>query len=675
MSNPLPTASAPSGPQTTPVALSSSIAGRKRKTGADDTPEHKDEGFVHPQLSNAKISKRAKLAHGAADVPAPAAKINAPAQQSVPPPNTSKPRKSAIPITDGHATAAAASKDRKKRQPAPKASGPDAGTSGEGQDMDMVDTPEELSVPPPKTAKPPKKKKSGRKQKSKPLPIAQKTDDQNTEDAANDTTTSAAQGADKSSHDQDSKTISAEQKNDDEEMDDQTPAASTPTSGPISLAMLAAGAVVTGKFANSARDLMLRLAGATNNDAQPSVTAAQSPAPVDAEDEEIQAPVPLLAPDVSGVSIAAFFKLPLPAKVEPWIPKCPQAYGRYGTNVDSLVNWDVVQRSGKQGRFGVLTPIDRRSYDLRAAWNRKPLGWTEVKAAYNKEANTTLSNECLRQHFENANQIIFAATGVFFGSLGLKDDYGIPLDLDWKNANAGKTSKTKLTKEVDPNAELKKAWRKALGFKVPRVVQFLIRPLSGSVVTRIADARIIEHLGIDSSKDVRCTEATFDRWYSCICFGTTLTFPMRVFQLRKFEGELKGTGDDVYYTGDLWKHTDEGTPPITIQILLDTYCLSQSMGTTAVSDMILDEILQVLENEKAIATKYSQGSICEGDCNTVIRFQDLLPQDIEKLWIATNGDDPIRYLVFSLLTGLTANENQRFLVADSFQAALIARNL
>jgi hypothetical protein len=112
MSNPLPTASAPSGPQTTPVALSSSIAGRKRKTGADDTPEHKDEGFVHPQLSNAKISKRAKLAHGAADVPAPAAKqftkatkngknqnvtrasgenqevdmVNAPAQQSVPPP-------------------------------------------------------------------------------------------------------------------------------------------------------------------------------------------------------------------------------------------------------------------------------------------------------------------------------------------------------------------------------------------------------------------------------------------------------------------------------------------------------------------------------------------------------------------------------------------------------------
>jgi hypothetical protein len=143
----------------------------------------------------------------------------------------------------------------------------------------------------------------------------------------------------------------------------------------------------------------------------------------------------------------------------------------------------------------------------------------------------------------------------------------------------------------------------------------------------------------------------------------------------KPDGKAKNVDGKLEYAGDEYKYTDAGTPPVTIQSLLDTYCLSQSMNTILVSEMILDEVRQVLENEKTIATKYTHGCICDGDCNTVVRFQDILPQDIEKLWMAIRVNDPTQRLILGLLTGSTAEDYQRFLVAYPLQSALIARNL
>jgi hypothetical protein len=143
----------------------------------------------------------------------------------------------------------------------------------------------------------------------------------------------------------------------------------------------------------------------------------------------------------------------------------------------------------------------------------------------------------------------------------------------------------------------------------------------------------------------------------------------------KIDGKANKVGGKLEYAGEEYKCTDAGTLPVTIQSLLDTYCLSQSMNTIPVSDMILEEIRQVLENEKTIATKYTHGCICNGYCNNVVRFQVILPQDIEKLWMATRVEDPIRRLILGLLTGSAAEEYQRFLVACPLQSALIARNL
>jgi hypothetical protein len=358
------------------------------------------------------------------------------------------------------------------------------------------------------------------------------------EDARDDTTSTAAQNSKESRpakktplpHSKKSKTLPITQQNDDEEMDNDSQVVTVP----ISLAFLAAGVLTTGMLANSQKDIRLILAGMTNNNAQRSVTTAHCAGPVNVEDEEEQAPIYLPAPDLSGVDITKFFKLPLPVKVEPWVPDCPQAYGRFEMDVESLIKWDAIQLSRRQGRFGILAPVDQRAYDLRAPWNRKPLGWTDVTAAYNKEANVSWSIECVRQRFENANQIIFETTGVYFGSLELLDYYGIPLDIDWKNANASKTSKAKSRNTEDPKTELKTAWRKALNFEVAGAVELLIQPPSGGAIVRLVSAKVAKSLRIDASNMIRCTEDAFDRRYTCVCFGIGHIFPKRVYQLKRF---------------------------------------------------------------------------------------------------------------------------------------------
>jgi hypothetical protein len=283
---------------------------------------------------------------------------------------------------------------------------------------------EDQSAPPPKTVKPrknkttpsrnanrtnivaaqqPKKRKLDKKatgswsKDSAKLAAVQQDDDQDMEDARDDTTSTAAQNSKESRpakktplpHSKKSKTLPITRQNDNEEMDKDSQVVPNVITVPISLDPLAAGVLTTGKLANSQRDIRLILAGTTNNNAQPSVTSAHFAGPVNVEDEEEQASIYLPAPKFSGVDITNFFKLPLPAKVEPWVPDCPQAYGRFEMDVESLIKWDVIQLSGRQGRFGILTPIDQRAYDLRAPWNRKPLGWADVTAAYNKEANAS----------------------------------------------------------------------------------------------------------------------------------------------------------------------------------------------------------------------------------------------------------------------------------------------
>jgi hypothetical protein len=386
----------------------------------------------------------------------------------------------------------------------------------------------------------------------------------------------------------------------------------------------------------------------------------------------------LPAPDIAGVTLGDFFTKPLPAKVTPWNLDCPQAYGRYDQETDSPINWGA-------DAFSKLELIDQRVYDLRAPWNPKHRTDDEVVKLYEEITGKKYSNQGLRKRFEETNRTIFVATGVYFQSIGLQK-YGIPTDADMKGKMkqtgsgqyagttykpAKKSEKKQAAKKdsVDKVDEFDKV-KETKGVKVPEAAEFILEttPEFGCI-SGLISIEVMETLCIDFSKDMYsadvnfdyCTEATFDRWYSCVCFGHRYTLPKRVYKLKELSGKHE--------------YVDEGVPPVTIQNLLDTYCFSQLMGTTAVSDMILDEIRQALVNEEAIVAKYAQGSICEGDCNDVVRFLDLAPQDIEKLWLATRIDDPIRKLIVSLFThGMTADECDR-VSKDALDSERKIRNL
>jgi hypothetical protein len=309
MSNPLPTVSAPSGLEATFVDLPSSIAGMKRKASTDETAEQNDEAFDHLRSSQAKSAKRAKLAHGDTNVPAPAAKQFTKA----------------------------------KSQDVARA-------SGQGLNVDMADMLEDQPAPPPKTVKPRKSKTASSKnvnstnfaavQQPKKRQLAKKTpgsrsknsatlaavqqdDDQDMEDAGDDTISIAAKNAKESRpakktplrHSKKSETLPITQHNDDEEMNKDGYVTLNAATAPISLALLPAGVSTTGKFANSHKDTKLILAGATNDDVEPCVTTAQYAALIDVEDEKGRVPRYLPAPSFPASISPAFSSSRFPPRL------------------------------------------------------------------------------------------------------------------------------------------------------------------------------------------------------------------------------------------------------------------------------------------------------------------------------------------------------------------------
>jgi hypothetical protein len=739
MSNPQPTIGARSGPQVIPAAAPSSLAGRKRKAVSEAVAEHNDEGIAQQPPSRAKSPKRAKLTPDDANTAAPTARPytkattkarneNGPraSEQSAAPRKITKSRKTkASPSADRNGTTASGAQDARKRRPAKKAKDQDAVAPEEGPDVNMADATTEQLAPSPTVARPRKRTNAS----------LDDNDHDEDVDAAQDPMESRPKPRSKKI-----KTPATVQEDGDNDAEWDTRKVPRAVTGPISLASLAAGVTTTGKYSSRNRSTTLTLPGAANDDAEPSATTVAPVAPTNPGYSQTPAVAHRPAPDVAGVNLDDFFTSPLPAKVQPWNLRCPQAYGRYETAITNLIKWKAIAASGKHGRFGAIQEIDRRVYDLRAPWNHKPLSFTELAKQYNKESGKKqYSIEGLRQRFENANQIVFKTTGVYFGSLGLSE-FGIPLDNDIKNANsAKKPKKAKSETAAVPDEEPITAYKKPSVHEVEvaeaaendlelpgRTVHLLLAREVYEIVQSAIDNEAYRE---DAVSFEFFTDDALNRWQSCVCFGVRHTFPKRVYKLSKFavyeminhdpenvDGE-SNMGEPLTkvelllsapklrqlvgrqlqraqqklereiameefpdhgkleYTGDEFKYTDEGMPPVTIQALFDTYCVSQCMGTTAVSDMILDEIRCVLENEKAIDAQYAEGCICEGDCNDVVRLQDLLPQNIEKLWLGTKREDPIRVLILSLLTELTQDECERLAKAEFRNSGGIVRQL
>ncbi|KAF1914804.1 hypothetical protein BDU57DRAFT_579328 [Ampelomyces quisqualis] len=376
-----------------------------------------------------------------------------------------------------------------------------------------------------------------------------------------------------------------------------------------------------------------------------------------------QVPAPVTAPAPASAFLARFFTKPLPAMHTPWPLSCAQAYDQYDQPTTSPINWDAFPNVEKQ---------DRAAYDDREPWNPAPIAWNKVgKVAQAREGRENpLTDEGGRKRFIKANRAIFKATGVYFkrGTHGLQDGFNVPSESDMtralKNASivaaqlvtgAGVTQSINVAgagaaQTIEIETRRNKKNRKprdedepeAVAYEL-KVVELLLQPPDGSgPVTRYMTQKMWRKLQLVPGQTLCCSAATFDRWYSSSCFGVRHSLPRRVYILKKLSGG--------------YAYVDEGVPPVTIHTLLDTYCLSQDMGTTRVSDMILDEIHRFLRNEAALTEKYGvMGGICEDDCNVVVRILDLTPEDIKKLWISTKVNDPIRKLLVHLFVLRAAN--------------------
>jgi hypothetical protein len=357
------------------------------------------------------------------------------------------------------------------------------------------------------------------------------------------------------------------------------------------------------------------------------------------------------------------FTTPPPPRISPWPFNFPAATHAYAHPTTCPIDWS--QLSGLETKH-ILT------YELRAPWNPAPLPWAQVATQYQQATGEEklFSQEGTRKRFKKVNRAIFEATGVYFlySGLGLQEDYNVPNDTDMpqKMREAGLINDPVTRGKKFSNKSKTSNWSKNSHRETvcesEAVVLVIQPPGQSSYASRLISKKIIKTLRITSDQVVPFSVDTFDRWHTCLCFGTRHTLPKRVYKLKQMpEG---------------YAYVDEGIPPVTIHTLLDTYRLSRFMGTTAVSDMILDGLHEVFKNEKGLFLKYQIGAICEGDCNDVMRFLDLEPDDIEKLWKETKRSDPIRRLIVDLLThGLGAMEGLDRIRANALRSGSQARDL
>lgn len=346
-----------------------------------------------------------------------------------------------------------------------------------------------------------------------------------------------------------------------------------------------------------------------------------------------------LPPSTSG------FTIPLPPLVTPWPFEFPQATGSYSVDTACPIDWIT---------YPELTDEVIRCYTNREPWNPKPKSWGFVarQEPESEDSEKVLSDEGMRKRFKLANQAIFNATGVYFllSGIGL-DDHGVPTDIKMKM----------LLREHDMGAEKKiAAGPSAADSAAPvtqpsKIVKFRYNmfndeellfdgPVTGIVLTEGQNTRATRYM----SKAIRdnClrlddhilgfSPTAFDLWYTSICFGHRNTLPKRVYKLRKIFGG---------YT-----HQDEGLPIMTMATIMETYCLSQKMGTMSVSDMILDHIHAILKQDQELVAKFRDGKNWERTDGDAIRFLDLGPKDITKIWNTTQQQDPIRTLIHDIIT-------------------------
>jgi hypothetical protein len=348
-----------------------------------------------------------------------------------------------------------------------------------------------------------------------------------------------------------------------------------------------------------------------------------------ADTQDCIVPAPVVRPLFPAINAGNHFKVPLTAVHQPWPFDFPQARLAYSQTTGCPIDWSV---------FPSIPLSQTQVYELRRPWSQNPAPWDKVRVDLAQlEGKKTLSAEGVRKRFAKVNKTVFETTGVYFllNGHGLQQAHGVPNDSDMPGIlkGAGNVKPGKSAKASEACKYVALTQDRVTEDDISTVA--LQQPGQSFRAIRHIPKKIMVTLNITNGQTLLYTATTFDRWYTCICFGPRQSLPKRIYKLKQLP--------DRSYT-----HADEGMPPVTVQTLLDTYCLSQLVGTTEVSDMLLDEVMRSLNTEKALNVKYGAGSVCEGDRNDVVRLLDLQSDDLEKLWKNTMVNDPIRKLLLDL---------------------------
>lgn len=120
--------------------------------------------------------------------------------------------------------------------------------------------------------------------------------------------------------------------------------------------------------------------------------------------------------------------------------------------------------------------------------------------------------------------------------------------------------------------------------------------------------------------DLSFSPAAYDLWHSSVCFGRRHTIPQRVTICRE-------VCDDRYQL------RDGGVPcSPTTKLLIETYRLSQRMGSTDASDLILDEIVRRLTSTSVAGFAPEDVAMLQHlrtDDALVVAVNDFLHQTVE----------------------------------------------
>jgi hypothetical protein len=267
------------------------------------------------------------------------------------------------------------------------------------------------------------------------------------------------------------------------------------------------------------------------------------------------------------------------------------------------------------------------------------------------------SEEGVRKRFKKACLAIFKCSGVYFEgtALGL-DDYGVPKQQELNrlvNKLIAKATSTAVRSAASPTITTPASTATSThkrhaqrGVVRTPLRHFESRIYTGEVVAiqlqldteddqpiiRICNKKCIRNYNsltiydvtVVASEAINCqahvpalpfSPMAFDLWHASVCFGRRHTFPQRTTICKEVaEGE--------------YQLRDNGIPrTITLGVMFETYCLSQFMGSTDASDMILDEIMRRLINAS---------------------FSGFAPEDIIMLQ-GLRSDDPLLIAVHDFL--------------------------